>query len=296
MSSTNSLTRSSQYAATFIGHFAWRSILVATAIQLCYALTVTLVVRGSLPLWLGFCLNTVLAYFSFAPVHEAIHGNISGRGGTPGQAPWVDSVFGWMWSVMLITPFSAYRRLHLGHHAHTNHPDLDVNYYVKADNGWISALQCIKARVLYILIMKRHGAKPSTVDKKVRKAILVALIMNYGCLGVLLAFAAVGHFTEALFLWYLPANVAIVCLELLFAYLPHHPHLSQDPYENTRVTTFFGSSYLLMGNDYHIVHHLFPRVPFYRLARVFRAIEPELVAKGVVIQHVGFAGGQTVKS
>jgi beta-carotene hydroxylase len=82
-----------------------------------------LVVRGSLPLWLGFCINTVLAYFSFAPVHEAIHGNISGRDGTPGQAPWVDSVFGWMWSVMQITPFSAYRRLHLRHHAHTNHPD-----------------------------------------------------------------------------------------------------------------------------------------------------------------------------
>lgn len=43
---------------------------------------------------------------------------------------------------------------------------------------------------------------------------------------------------------------------------------------------------LLWGyQNYHSIHHLFPRIPFYRYRRLFEEIELVMVAKGAPIYH-----------
>ncbi len=38
---------------------------------------------------------------------------------------------------------------------------------------------------------------------------------------------------------------------------------------------------------YHLVHHLFPRVPFYRYGTCFHALRPDLEARGADIVDLG---------
>ena len=42
--------------------------------------------------------------------------------------------------------------------------------------------------------------------------------------------------------------------------------------------------------NYHSIHHLFPRVPFYQYQRLFRDIEEVMVAKGAPIYRLGTKG------
>ena len=37
---------------------------------------------------------------------------------------------------------------------------------------------------------------------------------------------------------------------------------------------------VLLGQNYHLIHHLWTTIPWYRYQRVFRAIRPELEARG----------------
>ena len=41
---------------------------------------------------------------------------------------------------------------------------------------------------------------------------------------------------------------------------------------------------LLLCQNYHLIHHLYPAVPFYRYGRIYQAIRLELEARGVHVQ------------
>jgi beta-carotene hydroxylase len=42
--------------------------------------------------------------------------------------------------------------------------------------------------------------------------------------------------------------------------------------------------------NYHSIHHLFPRVPFYRYPALFNDIEDTMVARGAPIYRLGWRG------
>ena len=93
-----------------------------------------------------------------------------------------------------------------------------------------------------------------------------------------------GYAMEAWLLFYLPVWLGRFWLSVVFGWLPHHPHVEVGRYRDTRVFTFFASTFLIRGHDYHLLHHLFPRVPHYRLRSVWREIGPHLVAQGARIE------------
>lgn len=93
-----------------------------------------------------------------------------------------------------------------------------------------------------------------------------------------------GFFWEALLLWYLPARIGLFVVFFVFAWLPHYPHDERGRYRDTRITLFPGSTLLIRGQDHHLLHHLFPRVPHYRLPRLFRKIRPILEGQGARIE------------
>ena len=68
------------------------------------------------------------------------------------------------------------------------------------------------------------------------------------------------------------------------AWLPHHPHGEHGRYRDTRITLFPGSTLLIWGQDHHLLHHPFPRVPHYRLPSLFREIRPILEEHGARIE------------
>ena len=98
---------------------------------------------------------------------------------------------------------------------------------------------------------------------------------------VLVISFATGHGLVALCLWWLPARIQLCWLMFIFAWYPHHPARETSRYRHTRVAAFLGSGLLIRGHDYHAIHHLYPRVPHYRLKSVWNELSSDLVERGV---------------
>jgi beta-carotene hydroxylase len=73
-------------------------------------------------------------------------------------------------------------------------------------------------------------------------------------------------------------------MTFLFAWLPHNPHHERGRYRDTRITLFPLSRLLIRGQDRHLLHHMFPRVPHYHLPALFEEMRPHLEANGARIE------------
>ena len=75
-------------------------------------------------------------------------------------------------------------------------------------------------------------------------------------------------------------------LVTLFAWSVHHPHSEQERMKTTTVyqarTGLDTVMTVIWGYpNYHAIHHLYPKVPFFRYRRLYRALEPYLLDSGV---------------
>jgi len=80
-------------------------------------------------------------------------------------------------------------------------------------------------------------------------------------------------------------------LTTLFAWIVHHPHSEQERMKTTTVYQARGGldtvMTLLWGfQNYHAIHHLFPKVPFFRYRRLYRALESYLLAGGMPVKQL----------
>jgi fatty acid desaturase len=82
----------------------------------------------------------------------------------------------------------------------------------------------------------------------------------------------------------IPVFLASYVLGMLFDWVPHTPTRQQGRYQNTRSYLFPGLKYLTLGQNYHHIHHLYPRVSWYHYERVFNLIRPELEANNAPIE------------
>ena len=101
-----------------------------------------------------------------------------------------------------------------------------------------------------------------------------------------------GHVLDWLMLWFLPSRIAALILNIFFQWLPHHPFDSTSRYQNTRISLWAGGTFLTLQQNLHLMHHLWPSVPFYNYARLFRALRPVLVAEGSRIEGLMVGPGR----
>jgi fatty acid desaturase len=88
-----------------------------------------------------------------------------------------------------------------------------------------------------------------------------------------------GFGLQLLALWVLPGWLAGGLLAFAFDWLPHHPHGDTGRFTNARMLDGgWLLTVLMVGQDAHLVHHLWPKVPFYRYHAVYRAVAAELPA------------------
>ncbi|MEO5667469.1 MAG: fatty acid desaturase, partial [Bdellovibrionota bacterium] len=90
-----------------------------------------------------------------------------------------------------------------------------------------------------------------------------------------------GWIPELLLLFTLPSLIGVGVTVLVFDYLPHHPHKDTTRYGNATVYDVPRWNWFFMGHSFHIVHHLWPSIPWYRYREVYSQARTELVAAGV---------------
>ncbi len=223
-------------------------------------------------------LATLLAYLSFTVMHDASHGAIAG-----GDPRWrgVETMIGWLAGLPLAGPFVVFRQLHLRHHAHTNDPEEDPDHWVVAPTAWGVAARCLllMPRYYYDFLFGAGSRAPAA-----RRQLPVALGFVAALAAAALLLAASGRGGLVLWLGLVPALLAGGLLGFAFDWLPHHPHTARARYHDTRILLVPGLTPLLLWQNYHLVHHLYPRVPFFRYGQVFRTLRHEFEAHGAVIE------------
>ena len=246
---------------------AWPTIMVLVASCIIFSLSTAAYIEGALPLSWAILFNTIAAYMSFTPAHEASHGSVSAN---RALNDWVGRL-----ATVLQSPvpfFRAFRYIHMQHHKFTNDKTKDPDLYVGSGPGWLLPLKWTTLDINYLyrylnpsVFMKR--------PKSERREMLLALLFAAVVLAVI---SANGWLNYYLLLFLIPGRITAIFLAITFDFLPHYPHQAQakdQPFQCTsnRVGMEWLLTPVLLFQNYHLVHHLYPSVPFYRLLKIWYA-------------------------
>lgn len=109
-------------------------------------------------------------------------------------------------------------------------------------------------------------------------------------IGAMVALTAAGHGAAVIVLVLLPQRLQLTWLAFWFDWLPHHGLEATNRDSRLHTTrNIVGAEWLmtplLFSQNYHLVHHVHPIVPFYRYVQAWRhgeedylAAEPHLVS------------------
>ncbi len=233
------------------------------------------VLQGLIPPLLAIALQTAASFMQFTVLHEGVHRSLL-RG-----YPHLNDLMATCAGVFLgaIGTCAAFRYVHFAHHRHTNETDRDPDMWSGKGAAWRLPLQWATADIRYIVIVLGQWSQLPVKDRVQIVAVTGSLFVGYiGCW-----FA--GYGMEATLYWLVPSRLAILWLAFAFNYLPHHPHdvlQSHNPYAatNARRGGEPWMKWLFLYQNYHIVHHLFPSVPFYRYQRIWAQRKAEFKALG----------------
>lgn len=232
---------------------------------------------GLIPLWLGLILNSLVLYAAQTPLHEACHGNIAGR---DNSLMWLNHLIGYLCGYVLLHEYKAFRHLHLAHHRETNDEILDPDHWVKVDNPWLAFFRC--ATIVFYYNHFFFKTVIFQVHEPAKRKLALHVIASFWVLyGVMFWLAVMGWWAEVLMLWLLPHYVASALIIYFFAYLVHQPHRETERYRDTNLFLFKGkiSKFLTWAycfQNYHLIHHLYPRIPFYLYPDAFKDVRPIL--------------------
>ena len=261
------------------GELAWPTLALFICGVGTFAVVTYFAVAGTMPYWAAILLNTFALYLLFTPAHEAVHGNIRGRSGLPG---FVEALTGWVSAGAFLFPYPVFSYVHRTHHKHTNHPERDPDFWVAGKQPIKVLLSCLSMLPDYYYFyfsrtktLLQHPAERAGFFKSV--AFLVAVI------GFFVFWGEVGGYAQPTLLWFAPALIASTFLAYIFDYLPHRPHTSRRRYRDTRITLFPGAETLLVSQNLHLIHHLYPSIPYYRYGEAFKRLRPYLEKKGATI-------------
>lgn len=235
-----------------------------------------LVIMGVIPLWIGFVIATLNVTLSYLPSHEAQH-DIIAKPGT--KLRWLNQLVGHLSTLPLVLPYRVAKITHMEHHKHANDPALDPDHSTHAAGPvqaiWKS-LQNRQPRAkggfnAYGEALQRKGREDVILD-----GVLYELIFY----GVLIALAWSGFAFEAAALWWLPRHIGLSYIVFFLSWAPHHPAQTKGRYRDTRSFRSVLGNIGSLGMQYHIIHHLHPRIPLYRTPRAYWEMKPILEARG----------------
>ncbi len=258
LSSQQLLRLERSIAEQFMGGLPWGSIVWAFTNLAVWLSLWPLTLSGVLPLWAAAPIATLNVILSYLPSHEAQHRIIAREGE---RLFWLNEVVGHLSPVPLGLPYQAARLTHYEHHKHANDLELDPDINTRADSGWH-------------MVVKDIGMQLQTVPKT-----NIAYANALERLGTEDARRAGATLEVAAIVW-LPRIVGGLYIRFFLSWAPHHPALAVGRYRDTRGFRSRLGNILTMGMQYHVIHHLYPRMPLMRHPAAFRALRPILVARG----------------
>lgn len=225
--------------------------------------------------------------------HELLHGH-------PTRSRIVNALLGFA-PLAVWFPYGIYRDAHLRHHddTHLTHPELDPESYFVADDTWRNAGAPLRALLLarntFVgrLLLGPAFSIAATATHALRKIAagdlrdVPAWLAHGVALGALIVwldrFCGISAWLFVIGVGYPSLSIASV--------RSFHEHRLADTREHRTVINEAGVLWrlLFLNNNYHLVHHDLPHVPWFALRRVYEASREEYVARsgGFVVKGYG---------
>lgn len=227
--------------------------------------------------WLTVPMGAAVTFLMFSVLHEATHHAVStstrlndafGHAAVPFVVPWAT--------------FPLVKFLHIEHHRNTNEPK-SVDPDAWADGPWWQLpFRWATIDLWYLVFWVRR------VRDRPRGEVVQAAVVFTAVIGAFTTVVATGHGAALLWGFLVPQRIGLVVLAWWFDYLPHHGLTTtqrEDKYRATRIRVGGEAvlTPLFLYQNYHLVHHLHPSVPFYRYVRAWRRNEQTYLDRNAAI-------------
>ncbi|OBQ05870.1 MAG: beta-carotene hydroxylase [Anabaena sp. LE011-02] len=215
------------------------------------------------PHWLCFSVNTLALHCSGTVIHDACHQSAH-------RNRIVNAILGHCSALILVFAFPVFTRVHLQHHGNVNHPKDDPDHYVSTGGPlWLIAVRFLYHEVFFF--QRRLWRNYELLEWFISRLIVITIVyisVQYHFLGYILNF------------WFIPAFVIGITLGFFFDYLPHRPFVERSRWKNARVYPGKVLNLLILGQNYHLIHHLWPSIPWYNYQPAYYLMKPLLDEKG----------------
>ncbi|OBF13679.1 fatty acid desaturase [Mycobacterium sp. ACS4331] len=237
-------------------------------------------IQGWVPAGVTIAVNAVVTFLMFTVGHEAIHYAVS-------TARWVNGLVGrlaWLLVVPIIS-FPTYAFVHIEHHRHSNDDDRDPDAWASHSRWWQMPLRWPFPEVLYgRFILRTLRSRPKSEVAETLGLLTVSMT------GLIIAVVTGNLWTLAV-VFLIPQRIGLVVLVWWFDWLPHHGLADtqrSNRYGATRLRVGMEWFYtpLMLSQNYHLVHHLHPSVPFYRYRKTWRRNEDAYLQRDAAISTV----------
>ena len=276
-------------ARQYMGMVAWPTVILGLVLGASYIATVVMALTGFLALWSAVPLVAVLTYASYTVLHESVHGSITGN---DQSLRWLNKALGYMAAWIVMIPLTAHRHEHTAHHRYTNDEIRDPDFHIGQMRN--SLLAMARAVVRAIVSQFRYYSENRWTKAPFKEKVHLCLEVAAAIMPRLAVMVA-GHWVEGVALFVLGWLIGAIILLYLFAYVVHRPHEQVGRYVDTSTILLPRPlhaliTWLWLFQNYHSIHHLFPRVPFYKYAKLYGALEDIMLAKGAPIYRITIRG------
>lgn len=228
--------------------------------------------------WVTVPMGAAVTFLMFSVLHESIHHAASSRS-------WLNAVLGHA-SMPFVVAWATYplvKFIHIEHHRNTNEPKaIDPDGWTHEGPAWQLPFRWATLDLWYVWFYATHLTSRPRRELMLTATVATVVLSSFGALVV------TGHGMTLVWAYLVPQRIGVVILAWWFDYLPHHGLTTtqrEDKYRATRIRV--GGEGLLtplfVYQNYHLVHHLHPSVPFYSYVRAWRRNEEAYLDRNAAI-------------
>lgn len=228
--------------------------------------------------WLTVPMGAAVTFLMFSVLHESTHHAISTNTRLNNLFGHISVPFVVVWATYPLVKF-----IHIEHHRNTNEPkSIDPDAWCDEGPAWQLPLRWVTIDLWYVAFYLRR------LKDRPRLEVATTFTVFTAAWAVLVALMATGHTTQLVWAFFVPNRFGILVLAWWFDYLPHHGLTKtqrEDKYQATRVRVGGEAvlTPLFVYQNYHLVHHLHPSIPFYRYVRAWRRNEEAYLDRNAAI-------------
>jgi fatty acid desaturase len=266
---------------------AWRHLIVAARqFGILAACTWGLVTYSAPLIWVPLAIVQGFTVFNFTVLlHEVVHHAVFAR-----RRPRLERLLGYLYAVPSGISASQFTRWHLDHHAELGSSEDDPKRHhlsPKVNARWYKLLYCTPALFpIYFRAARREAATyPPALQAQIARERWLSIAVHLGVLAAIVWGSGLAAAARA----YLVPVFAVFPVAFTLNRLGQHYNI--DPADPAKWSTLLRGHWfwdaVFLNSNYHLEHHYFPGVPFYRLPRLQRALTPFYEERGLRWQRYG---------